>query len=371
MAGLVGLFLRRALRPRSVVAFAVLALACSSVDWAPHADLTSLDRGMSEQALSRALTRQGVWTALWMVLAPWLVYGSARTSELWRAKGGGDWLASLPIHRGWITAAAFLGSGLAALAFLMAAGIAAEAASRFTSADSGGAGEGLWRWKRALTHSPIALADSAAHSILVADAPPEGALRIRILFLGGAGSARVRASLARTSDSSAASRFSPAGAAAAEAVERVVAAHCEIELALPRGSGDVELSIERMSGDAILLVPEGGIGLLAPARGALEASLGFYARAGSALLAWMALALGAGAWMSPLTATLLVGALWIPAWTGFFAAPWLPGSDLFQALSLLGQGIAPPVLGPGIVAGTAALVLLGVCACALGRWSSR
>ena len=75
--------------------------------------------------------------------------------------------------------------------------------------------------------------------------------------------------------------------------------------------------------------------------------------------------------MSPMSGVLLIAALWIPSWTRSPSPPWLPGGDLFQSLSLLGQGIVPPAIDPVAVAVAGAMALLGMALFARGRWNPR
>jgi hypothetical protein len=90
-----------------------------------------------------------------------------------------------------------------------------------------------------------------------------------------------------------------------------------------------------------------------------------------ALAVWAALALGLGAWVSPSIAALAIFTAWITAWLADVAPAWLPGADLWDALSITGMGRVPAALDPRAFAVGALLALVGLVLAAAGLRSWR
>jgi hypothetical protein len=76
--------------------------------------------------------------------------------------------------------------------------------------------------------------------------------------------------------------------------------------------------------------------------------------------------------VSPSIAALAILAAWIPAWLGDVAPAWLPGADLWDALSIAGTGRVPAALEPRAFAAGAILALAGLALAAAGlrTWRS-
>jgi hypothetical protein len=154
-----------------------------------------------------------------------------------------------------------------------------------------------------------------------------------------------------------------------------------IEVALPPGLGGVDFELACKGEDTRVCVLSDGVELwsLRTSAGLVAehaATLAMLARFALAVCAWLALSIGVSRFVSPATAALAVLAAWVPHWwadTGpsAFSSRWLPGADLFDALSIVGDGRAPACPPLTTLAGTLAIVVVGIVLACFGLRSWR
>jgi hypothetical protein len=185
---------------------------------------------------------------------------------------------------------------------------------------------------------------------------PGGSLRVRLVLVGGGRAADLRLAVRALGDEERVS-----------AVRARLASAGSVEVPLPAPSGPYELELERTAGEALVAVRQDGIEILTPTASAREASLRVALRAGLALAALLALALGLGAWLSAPTAILATLTLTL---LGLLAegaiARALPLASLAEALALAGEGIAAPWPSLRAVASAAVAVGIGLLAATAG-----
>jgi hypothetical protein len=295
------------------------------------------------------LARQGLWTAALLVFIPAWVSHAGGLLPRWRA-GEGDWLGSRPVERGPALLAAWGGVCLAGLVWMaLAAGTVELAAG------------GSWRDTRRLAWTqPLAEylhLDPGQGRRFELHPPPTGAgatLRIHVRpTVGGAPTTDLRLALARGGEG--------------HEVERHLATRGWIEAPVPAGDGPLWVQVDDLGAGALSI--QGRVELWRPTTAAALGSLGLWWRAVLLASALGALALGAAAWVGPLTATGLALCAPLAGWT--FGAPDLvPGMDLPSALGLVGEGRVPAATGgaPVLVALVLVLVGLGLARPGLASW---
>ncbi len=333
--GLALLALRRTL-PRGFLFFALAVLAVAALrDWGVSAVV--LD-AVGDDASARAFARQGVWLLLGVFLLPALVLRAGGTIPRWR-RTDSDWLASRAVGHGTVVLSTFAGIWAAGAALILAGAVCAEIAA--------GGSPPAWRLVRTLEHPALVLFDEDEARCALADLAdvPRGArLRLRPTVLPGAGPSadvefRVRA-----------------GGASSTASARL-AGRTSIELPLELDGADAaELELRRVAPGAIVVLPRGSASLLTPAASERQATLGMAARVLLLVGAWVALALGLGAWVQGPIAAALVLCAWLFPWFWNAAPQWFPGGDLFLAAIVVGDGLVPAPLSASTLAGFLACV---------------
>ncbi len=336
-AELTKLAFRRTLPP-GVVLFALAALlVAGTASWAPTAG--ALEELIDEE-LARALTRQGVWVAALVLLIPVLVFRAAASVAGWR-RGEVDWMASSPTARHTLLLSTWAGTVAAGALVVGACGIVAEVAA--------GSGAETVRLKERTNVPRVVLVEEDALEHWTVNAPRVGEARLRVYLVAGGPGAEVRLALERD------------GGGRSE-VTRRIAGRTELRAALPDGEGPVRVSLGRVGAGAIVALDPRGLDLLVPARHEWLASSQLFVGTWLALCAWLALALGFGAWVSgPIAATAVVA---VTALTWSRATPGLPWSGLPEALALVGERIVPPTRPPAAEALTLLVIATGLL---LGR----
>jgi hypothetical protein len=362
-AGLCVLALRRALAPAVLVAWALLLAVVLGPG---RADAGTIDAasgaiaGSEPTAIARGLAREGAWVAVLIGILPLLVVRAARLVPRWRA-GEGDWLGSRALGRPAIAASTFVGT------FAGAAGLLA-ATCAVIELSTGEAGSTL---RRSGSIPLPAAAWITPETPLVVTVPSSKALarstpgdldkgtraRVELAFGDAAGSAAEIVLLARRSDR--------------EIVRRArLATHGTVEVELPLGEGPLEIVITApLAGSRAYLVT-GEIELWTPEASERAGSRAVIARLLPAVLAWIALAFGLGAWMSAASATWAVVAAWTAIWLSDARPAWLPGADLWEALDTVGAGRVPAHADVRSLGVALLFAFVGLCLVVLGtrRW---
>lgn len=383
--GLVLLALRRSLAPRVLVWTAcvlVFTLARSSV---------GLDAEGALDPIAAGLARESVWYAFVLGVVPLLLVRSVSSVVPWRAvpeaasrrgasqaaasrHGDAPWLATRAVSNATIAISTWLGCAIAGLAAATCFAFAAElrGGPAPTPVAAGVLDAPRERWadsKSSLVWHAAMPADLAGADRTGAH-PGESDLSARIeLGLGaGAGAAAEVELHARR-----------AGASAAATTR--IGNRGTIEVTLPRGPGDVDFELACKGEDARVCVLSDHVELWSlPSRSrsflVRAPTAAMLARFALALGAWLAIAIGVSRFVSPATAALCVLAAWVPHWwaeagPSAFSSRWLPGVDLFDALSVVGDGRAPAGPPMTTLAGTAALVAVGIVIASLGLRSWR
>jgi len=354
--GLARLAFRRSLPPAVIAFGAALALLCLPRDWSgANALLQAASEGADPAGLDRGLVRQGVWTVVVLALLPLFVARSTRVVPGWRA-GEGEWLGSRVAGRGSILVSTWLGTfaggalvlTVAALAIEFRGGYPDQGAASFRRSDTIALPPGTEsRWIDAST--PLRWR--------VAEAPPDGRVRVELGFGASSGSAAEIAFRTRRDGEERQSRSRISGRGS-------------VEVEIPPGSGDLELELACTRSGTRSLVISRAVETWVPCASDRLASAGILLRLLLALATWEALAIGIGAWVSAPTAGLFLLAAWSAPWLGGAAPVWLPGADLWAALEDAGRGRVPPFLDPRCLIAGAGLGLLGLglAAAGLRRW---
>jgi hypothetical protein len=280
---------------------------------------------------------------------------AARTIGAWRA-GEVEWLASRAASRSTILAGTWAGHCAAAWLVLAATGVIAEVRAGASAPSlelSGRIGSERSSWvegRRSLVWRAMDPGRAAA----------EGSRARFELALGsssGAGSGVILS----------ARRIGSGAVAPIETrVEKRIGTRGDIEIEIPRGTGDVEFSLACGSGeDRVFLLSERGE-LWTPVASGRWASGVILERAALALAAWLALAIGLGGWMSASSAAALILVIWLPAWMSSEPSAIWPGGDLFAALAIAGRGRVPPPIDARSLACAALAIAAGF---GLARWS--
>ncbi len=341
--GLFLLALRRSL-PAALWAPTLLFLALAATrSWSPPAPIA----GDPDAARSAsAFVRHGVWATLGLFALPIIVFRAAAMPRRWRRRDA-SWIAPTPVARSAAALSGFLGAWTGAGLLVLAAALAAEAAIR----DAGAA----LRVQGVLESPAVVLSDDdgAARWELRTPRAEELAagtlVRIRPTVAPGSGPAVTVLATLSAGDGSESTR-----------VARRVFGRTVLDLEVPpTARGALRFTLARMGPGAVLVLPARASELLVPARSERLASLELALRTWLALGAWLALAVGLGAWMRPGLAALATLAIVVAAARWSLARPLVPGSDLISAWELVGRGLVPPSAGLGVWIGLALALLLG------------
>ena len=345
------LALRRHLPPGFVLSMLALAVLAATTRWGPPPDVLRDLLGEPDPArVERALARQGVWTTLLLALAPFVVLRSAGFVATWR-RGEADWIASSPTGRLPALLSVWIGGTAAALLGVLAAAGVAEVSA-------GGGPPGLEVAERVDPPGAVLLEPGREEWTLGSrDAGQPGAvLRVRLILVAGGPAADVRLTVAR-------------GEEIGETARRI-ASRAELRVPIPPGAGPARAVFELAEPETIVAIESAEV--LRPTASERLVSLRIGLCAGLALAAWLALALGLGAWVSPGSATLGVLAVAAAGWSGLTAIP-LPGSDLPALIQRAGEGVVPSgsLLPPGLFPAAGAVLLgLGLGVLGLRSWRS-
>ncbi|HKC26092.1 MAG TPA: hypothetical protein VKF32_15205, partial [Thermoanaerobaculia bacterium] len=344
--------------PAVIGAWILLALFGLTRDWAgTNALLQTAGEGGDPGAAARGMLREGVWTILAISILPLLVFRTARSVSVWRS-GESEWLASRGVGRGAILVSTWIGTwaggatllALACLAIELRAGAAAPSLRRGPDlALPSGAFS-----SRARIGSRGPLAWTAPDTSAIAGARA----RVQIGFVSGAGSAGEILFRAKRD------RDERTGRAR-------ISSHGSIEVELPPGSGAIGFELSCASPGTTAVVLSDAVEVWSPCASDRAAGVEILIRILVAFAAWTALALGLAAWVSPSIASLAILAAWIPAWLGDIAPRWLPGADLWDALSIVGMGRVPAALDSRAFAVGTLLALVGLALAAVGLRSWR
>jgi len=341
-AQLIGLALRRTLTPTFALAAAAILAAATQLRWAPE----QLWNGGGATHVP-GWARQGLWTIGALTLLPVLVHKAASTIPRWRA-GEVDWLAKSPANRGGILLSTWCGAALAAAVVVAMIALAAELAARSS--------EPALRLVSRLPAPNGALIDDDAHlnwSVGARAARGGDLLRVGVVMIASQPSADVVVSALRRAGD---------GTVRRNDTHAHVVAACELEVAVPAGDGALELELKREQPGAIVALDGGGVAWLTPIESARTISVDLAVNMWLATVAWLGLALGCGAWVSPLLALLTLLCVSLFSWIGASTVldAWWPWGAVPDALDLSSRGISagPPTI-PRVL-GALACVALGL-----------
>lgn len=332
MTGLSRLALRRML-PWWLVA----SLGCGWILAARATSAVPLVPGdESVLASLRALTRQNVWSLLFLI-SPFMLHGAARLGT----DAAGAWLAPTPVQRIWRTLA--LGAGIVLACLLVTCGTAL--AGELAVGDASEA----WRLAR-LAPSPTALLFDTSPSVRwsVAQVGPRERLRLWTTVTIGSGPAVT-------------ARLTLRAGTRTTRVEQRIAQRTPLVLAPPEGaSGRLELELERIGPGALLVVPAEALEVLEPATSERLTAVTLGSHAFLWLTSACCLGLGLGRILRPSLAASLVLALSLLATTAAHMERLLPLASLPGAWGRLSRGLVPAAAPLGAVGGALALVALGL-----------
>lgn len=352
------LALRRALTPGVLLWVVLLALALASNDWSAGVIAPDV-RGdpLLFDAWCDGLTRQGLWSGFCLALLPLLVIRAAGIVGRWRSKGEVDWLGSRACGPLAIAASTACGTLLAAWILVLAwwALVAMCVPGDIASLQLAGS-----------LPAPGAVWVDGAHArAWTVELPPEtrGAhgrgARIRVELGLGAGAGPATEVVLR------------ALSAGATTIGRAhIGTRGSVEVSLPASAAAVELELSVSDPAARVLVLSDSAELWVPVAYGGTADRAIALRAALALIGWLFLALGLGAWVSAPSAALGVLALWIGAWLAQRPCAWIPGVDLPDALGTVAHGRVPRELDPRAFAGAIVALVTGLALAATGlaRW---
>jgi hypothetical protein len=373
-ASLARLSLVRTLSPWTIAWCAGVLALLALREWAPATASLGAPSVAAARAIEHGLARQGVWDGALLAIVPFLVWRAARTVSAWRA-GDVDWMGSRAVSRATILVATWLGAFVASLLVIAPIALIAEARAGASVPSVrlvgtfGEAGAGWAEGRRALTwraRDPLDALTSSAR-----DASTERAVLERAADV--LPRARFELALGSSSGPGAsitlrARRMSSTGAAETHTVKRV-GTRSAIEVDLPPGRGDVEFSLACAdASDRVFLLSTRGE-LWSPVASDGAASTAILARMTLALAAWLALAIGFGAWMHATSAAAMLLALLVAVWCApqtSTLASLVPGGDLLDALSIASRGRVPPAIDARSFAVCALIAAIGL---SLARWS--
>lgn len=346
---------RRALAPIVIAIAAAAVLLALRGDWGGGSEGLAAESGGGAVALARASAREGVLSIAILAVVPLLALRAARIVADWR-KGEGDWLGSRSASRWTVLASTWLGTWAGGAALIAVACLAIELGIGSNGSTLRRAGE--------IALPPAAWITSEAPSAWTAREDesrwPEGS-RARVELGFGAGSGASAEIRFRARRGEGAERLSSAR----------IAARGSVEVEIPAGSGPLELEIACARAGARAFVVSDVVEVWEPGASEASASLEILVRVALALLAWSALAIGFGAWVSPPTAALALFAAWIPAFLADRPPAWMPAADLWSALEIAGAGRVPHAIAPGSIAVAIALAAIGLRIGAAGLRSWR
>jgi hypothetical protein len=341
-AQLLLLALRRTLTPAFVLTACIVLALATQLEWAAPSEWSG-----TASLRAGAFARQGVWTIGALTLLPVLVHKAASTIPRWRT-GEVDWLAKSPANRSGILLATWCGAALAAAVVVLMIAFAAELAARDTQA--------ALRLVSRLPAPDGALIDDGARLAWSVDAPAARAgdrLHIGVVMIANVPAADVVVGVSR--------RASDGQVQRSETRAHVVAA-CELDVAVPAGDGALEIELKRAAPGAIVALDGNGVAWLTPIESASAISCDIAAHAWLATIAWLALALGCGAWVSPLLALMTLAAIALASWIGASTAfdAWWPWGAMPDALDLCSRAVAPGMPAFPRFGGALACVALGL-----------
>jgi len=302
-----------------------------------------------------AIAREGVWTVLILCLAPVLVRRAAATVGVWRS-GEIDWLAKAPVARATVIVSAWLGTFAAALSVTGVIALAAELASPDAGACERRVGT---------TPAPANLVlDGTAPARWIVDDRPTGEVRARVYLAFVPIAVAADVEFVARDLSTREERLARAR----------IASRTTLEVAVPRGNGPVELELRRVGAGGIVLLAEQRVDWLVTSSSARAASLATAAHVALAFAAWLAIALGLGAWMGGGIATASALALTLPGWlaeNGGLRSAW-PAADLAETLDLVGRGVIPDLPSGTAVLGSVLGTVVGLALALAGTrtWRS-
>lgn len=309
------------------------------------------------EIVARGLERQGVWTGALLFLVPALFWRAAGTFARWR-QGDADWLGSRPTGRLAALVSTWAGTVAAGACLLAAVALFVEVAAdggEETFAYAGTSGLAEVRRVEPGTARVFRMPDPEGR------APAGSRVRARVTVTVGAGPTTVARLTARRAVE---------GGGERSATVRVLA-RTWLEVELPPGPGDLELEIASEGDGALAVLAPDSFQLWVPGGDERRASSTIFVRAALGLAAGLALAMGLGAWVSPITAGLGALLLWPLLELSFGAPGWLPAARLARALAFVGEGRLPEALDPRALLGLVACVALGLALALAGLRSWR
>jgi len=347
--GLVLLALRRLFTRSFLFAAVILAALWLSLDLSISEATQTADA-----ALLRSTRRESTWVLFAVCLLPVCIYGAARVGERWFG-GDRDWIGARAISRARFALSTWTGLWLAATLVTLSIGALGE----FMASGDGA--------------SARRLAGLAAPSRLLAEDDASTSWVLDESQASLAEGRRLRLELHATPGDgpTAGVRFSARRSATGEvsATEAIVSGRTRVELALPSGTGELELTLEKLGRGCGIVVLSDSLALFEPIASERSASVAVFMHALFWLGGWLAIAMGLGTRMHASTATALTLVLQLPLWSAASSsstearatfAGLLPGSELPQALALLGDGLALSMPAHTTLFGFAVLVTIGL-----------
>lgn len=354
LLGITRLALARALRPALLVGGALLLLLALATSDVAHSALAGLDTAACAR-LARGAWRESAWTALLACILPWLLAQAVRTFPLWRRREI-DWLAPRAPAAAALFVSTWLGLFAAALLCALAVALAAECGPA--------RGAPTWSEGGAAFHADDAWVPHE-RALELALAPELGALpagtrlELRFAFAGGAAQTEVVARVRAARD----------GSLLAEGRGTIQARGAlEFELPATQPGARVELSVG--GPDARLYHEARRARIWIPTAHGWRAALALGARFAVDTGAFLALALGLGAWLGAGTALFTLAALALLALCADVPEGWAPLGGWDAALEVLRAGRVPRLPAANELAGALALLALGLAlgASGLRRW---
>jgi hypothetical protein len=345
---LFSLYLRRAMHPALLLVLVAVALVASRSGNAPE---TALLGAENPEQLARGMMRREMWFLLCAVLLPVQLHSAGQWTQRVR-DGDGNWLSPRALSSWKIVLTSWFAIFCGSVAWLVAIAATGELAA--------GGGEASYRvvkeWPL-LEHRTRGEENQLRWTTELGELPPGSRGRLSFGILGNYGD--VEELVLRATPLDAGSR------------ERATEAHVRpgrrgrIEVELPPGEGNLLFEFSAVGATAALLVesPRFLVSVPAPEWSGTTALLG---RLALAAAAWLALALGLGAWISAPSSVLLVAIFWGGAWERGVGGGFLPGAELPRAFAAVAEGRVPASLPPGVWGGTLVCVAIGLILLRLG-----